>query len=252
MSLSTLLRGRSRRPATAPGDRIYAIGDVHGCLDLLAELLDRIADHDAARPAAQATHVILLGDVIDRGPDSAGVLGLARERQLAGDALLMLLGNHEEMLLRAQEGDREMLRAWMRLGGRDTLRSFGVEEVPEGADTATLADLVRRAVPHRWTEWLRDLPLTARSGDYFFCHAGIRPGVPLARQSRRDLLWIREEFMDDPRDHGAVVVHGHTIVPRVEMLANRINLDTGAYRSGVLSALYLEGTTQALIQTGGA
>jgi serine/threonine protein phosphatase 1 len=248
--LSSLLRPRSRRPATAPGERIYAIGDVHGCLHLLSELLDRIAEHDAKLRPAESTSVLLLGDVVDRGPDSAGVLGFVRERQLAGDDLVMLLGNHEELLLRSAEGDPDMLRAWMRLGGRDTLRSFGVEEVPEGARTAELAQLVARAVPHRWAEWLRDLPLTARSGDYFFCHAGIRPGVPLKRQTRRDLLWIREDFMDDTRDHGAVIVHGHTIVPRVEMLANRINLDTGAYRTGVLSALYLEGTTQALIQTG--
>ena len=131
-----------------------------------------------------------------------------------------------------------------------TLASYGIPLPAEPYDEEAVAVALRAAVPRPIRHWLAGLPLTARSGDYFFCHAGVRPGVPLKRQSAQDLLWIRREFLSDDSDHGAVVVHGHSIASDVEWRDNRIGIDTGAYRTGRLTALYLEGTEREIIATG--
>lgn len=239
----------SERPAVQPGDRIYVIGDVHGCHDLLVELLDKIEAHSSALPTAANVHIIQIGDIIDRGPQSAEVLRYLYDVQQRTSRVVVLQGNHEVMMLQALAGEAGMLRAWMRIGGRDTLRSFGLEPPERGADEERAIARIRRAIPGEWLDWLERLPLTAQSGDYFFCHAGIRPGVPLKRQSRNDLLWIRDQFLEDRTPHPAIIVHGHTPTREVEFCNNRIGIDTGAYESGVLTALYLEGTNREVIAT---
>jgi serine/threonine protein phosphatase 1 len=237
----------SKLPSTDAGDRIYAIGDIHGRYDLFRALLNKIEAHAATLPPGKATHVILVGDLIDRGPDSAKVLKLVYNIQKQTRNMTALLGNHEELMVRALSGEPGMLNAWIKLGGGPTLRSFGLE-VPKGTyDLREFTQQVAQAVPREWVNWLQSMPLSARSGDYFFCHAGVRPGVAIKKQSRNDLLWIREEFLSNEDDHGVVVVHGHSVSSEVELRSNRIGIDTGAYKTNMLTALYLEGTERDII-----
>jgi len=237
-------------PTTESGERIYAVGDVHGCYELLCGLLDRIGEHHSALPSTSALHIVFLGDIVDRGPDSRKVIDLLYDLQQRTERVVVLLGNHEEAMLQALGGDVEMLSSWMKVGGAATVRSFGLEPFHRGDDAADYLRRLRATIPAEWIAWLRRLPLTARSGDYFFCHAGIRPGVSLRKQSRTDLLWIRDDFLDDERWHGAVIVHGHSIEPLVEFRSSRIGIDTGAYRTGELTALYLENERCEVLSVG--
>lgn len=234
-------------PATNAGARVYAIGDVHGRFDLLTAMLERIAVHAATLDEVVDTRIVILGDMIDRGPDSALVVEHLHSLQQHDERIVILLGNHEELMLRAMADEPGLMRAWIRAGGDSTLLSFGVEPPRNADDVNRCASDLRLAMPMSWIEWMGTLPLTARSGDYLFCHAGIRPGVAIKRQRRGDLLWIRDEFLEDDRDHGVVVVHGHSISEDVEDRGNRIGIDTGAYRSGVLTALYLEGEARDVL-----
>jgi len=227
--------------ATVPaGERVYAIGDIHGRLDLFEQLIATIDADDARRRPAETT-VILLGDLVDRGPDSAGVIAAARawgERR----KLRVLAGNHEEMFL-ASFDDVDVLRHFLRFGGRETVLSYPIERA--GYRELTLEQLqqrMREAVPADDLDFLRAAEDAIVVGDYLFVHAGIRPGVPLEEQKTRDLRWIRERFIAHEGDHGHVVVHGHTITPEVEEMPNRIGIDTGAFMSGRLTALGLEGS----------
>lgn len=229
-------------PRTAPDMRVYVVGDVHGCPDLLERMFDTIERDDADRGRTARRQVVLVGDIVDRGPRSREALQVVDDARRRLPDLVTLLGNHEEMMLRALQGDELALRGWLRVGGAETVESFGLSVLDEQADAVPYVAALQRAVPGAWVEWLRSWPLVFQSGDYFVCHAGVKPGVPLGRQTRRDLLWAREHFCDDPRDHGAVVVHGHTISEEVEIRPNRIGIDTGAYRTGTLSAVCLEGT----------
>jgi len=239
-------------PSTISGERIYAIGDVHGRLDLLQKMLDRIGAHSDERPAPRALHLVFLGDLVDRGPDSAGVLALVHDLQRRNGQVLALMGNHEEAMVQALDGDEDMLRTWLAVGGMETLASFDVAPPQPGEPSRAFLRRARRAIPAPWLSWLAGLPLSAESGDYFFAHAGVRPGIPLHRQARRDLLWIREDFLEDPRDHGAVVVHGHSVTRTADRRANRIGIDTGAYRSGTLTAIYLEDDRQEILSVSAA
>ena len=234
-------------PETQPGDCVYAIGDIHGRADLLVDLLHRIEAHAATLPADRDVHLIFLGDLIDRGPEAAKVLRMVKEIEERSGTVIVLAGNHEEFMLRALDGQPGAMRAWLRSGGDATLRSLGVEPPARGDDPSDTCEAVRAALTPAVLEWVRSRPLTARSGDYFFCHAGIRPGRDLKRQSRADLLWIRDEFLEDDGDHGVIVVHGHSISDEVEIRSNRIGVDTGAYRSGVLTAIYLDGPLREII-----
>ncbi|MCA1662494.1 MAG: serine/threonine protein phosphatase, partial [Novosphingobium sp.] len=219
---------------------IYAVGDIHGRLDLFEQLIAAIEADDARRGPA-ATTVVLLGDLVDRGPDSAGVIAAARawgERR----RLRMLLGNHEEMFLDSFD-DAEVLRHFLRYGGRETVLSYPIDRA--GYRELTLEQLqqrMRAAVPQDDLDFLRAAEDAIVVGDYLFVHAGIRPGVPLDEQKVSDLRWIRGRFIDHPGDHGHVVVHGHTITEAVEEMPNRIGIDTGAFKSGRLTALGLEGS----------
>lgn len=243
-----MLSRRPPAPTTDRGERIYAIGDIHGRLDLLRELLAKLEAHDADLPTPRSRHIVLLGDLVDRGPESGGVLEFVHDVTTRTDSIIVLQGNHEQVMLQALAGEPGVLRHWLRMGGDITLRSYGIEPNDFTADGDLIAH-ANKVIPQNILAWLRNLPLTARSGDYFFCHAGVRPGVPLRRQAPLDLLWIREEFLEAEESYGAVIVHGHSVNTSVEMRANRIGVDTGAYRTGVLTALYLEGTTRATFST---
>ena len=233
---------RPARPPQVPdGYRIYAVGDVHGCDDLLGELLARIEIDHAARGPAGAV-LVFLGDLIDRGPSSAAVVERLRTYQFAGGRVVFLTGNHEEVLLRILDGDAQLIPDWLQFGGAECLASYGVD----AAHLRRLAPqralrVIRSAIPEGHAAFLRSFDDTFRAGDYLFVHAGIRPGIPLDEQLRSDLRWIREPFLADRAEHGFVVVHGHTIRPEVEEQSNRIGIDTGAYRFGKLTALGLEG-----------
>jgi serine/threonine protein phosphatase 1 len=246
------MRQAEPRPASTPaGTRIYAIGDIHGRLDLLTGLHGLIAEHAARSPAARRL-LVYVGDYIDRGPDSAGVLDLLLDHPLAGFETVHLLGNHEDSMLQFTE-DLSIGPAWFNYGGLDTLRSYGVEiRFDPGRDAQELRRLqieCRRRVPRRHVEFLRKLPLMHVEGEYAFAHAGIRPGVAIDRQVRDDVLWIRDEFLHSTADHGKVVVHGHTISFEPEERSNRIGIDTGAFWSDRLTCLVLDGTERAFLQT---
>lgn len=249
--LGRLLFGTSKTPAGPEGYRAYAVGDVHGRADLLEPLLERIADDNRARGAAQ-TYIIFLGDLIDRGPDSARVLEQLRCYAPEGMTPIFLAGNHEEVMLRALDGDGEMLRQWLWFGGSECVRSYGLEPaVLEGLEPDQAVERLKTIVPQEHGDFVAGFADTFRFGDYLFVHAGIRPGVPLAEQGERDLRWIREPFLSDRRDHGFVVVHGHTIVDKVVERRNRIGLDTGAYRTGVLTAMGVEAEERWFMQQTG-
>jgi len=245
-------KGPSRPPAAVPaGQRVYAIGDVHGRFDLLHDLIGQIAGDNAARDAAE-THVVMLGDLIDRGPHSREVIDYFLKRRPEFARWHFILGNHEEMLLKLiDEPDAAAIPHFLRYGGYETFESYGapqrVLDVPDRYTPDTLPFFVPE--PHR--AFLRAMRDTVRFGDYLFTHAGIRPGVPLDDQDPQDFRWIRREFLDSNADHGVVVVHGHTVQEDAEIRPNRIGIDTGAYRSGRLTALGLEGTEQWLIQAEG-
>lgn len=231
--------------AVPPGQRLYAIGDIHGRLDLFRTMIERIDADDAARDPAETT-VILLGDLVDRGPDSAGVIDAARTwgRQRR---VRLVQGNHEEMFLRSFDDD-ETLRHFLRYGGRETLASYTIP--PDACDHATMAELRRMmatGVPAADIAFLQAMEERVHIGDYLFVHAGIRPGVPIAEQTGSDMRWIRGEFLQDRSVREFMVVHGHTIVDEPEFTPNRIGLDTGAFQSGRLTAIGLEGTRQWLV-----
>jgi serine/threonine protein phosphatase 1 len=223
-----------RAPGRLPrGRRVYAMGDIHGCLDKLVALHGLIAVDIAARPTRSAL-LVHLGDAIDLGPDSAGVLGvLSAGSPVPGVPAVDLLGDHERMLLDALDGDRAAATDWLWAGGREALASWGL-------DPALPREAWEDALPPAHVAWLRGLALSHREGDYLFVHAGIRPGVELGEQSRDDLTTMRQPFLSTDRDFGVVVVHGHSSGPSVVIAANRIGLDTGAGIGGKLTCAVLE------------
>jgi serine/threonine protein phosphatase 1 len=234
------------------GQRVYAIGDIHGRDDLFADLLARI-EADAAGFARDAVTLILLGDYVDRGPASKQVIDRAIALGANWADVRYLYGNHEEVFAGALRGDAQRVAyfAHTRVGGRATMRSYGVSE----SDFAQwsfeeLAIRFPKMVPDAHKRFLARLEDHARIGDYLFAHAGIRPGVPLNGQSPVDMRWIRDDFLPDRRHHGAMIVHGHTISETVDEQHNRIGIDTGAYYSGVLTAIVLEGAERRYLQTG--
>jgi serine/threonine protein phosphatase 1 len=234
-------------PAIPAGSRIYAVGDIHGRLDLFEALIAAIEQHDAVSPQADST-VILLGDLVDRGPESAGVIARAREWQTQRN-LRVITGNHEEMFLLSFTNG-EVLYHFLRWGGRETLQSYGIDVGEPGqANLEDVQRLMAERVPAEDLAFIGSFEDYIVIGDYAFVHAGIAPGLPIEKQSLRDLRWIREQFLQYTRPHSHVVVHGHTIYDQPTLLANRIGIDTGAFLSGCLTALVLEGTGRKLIET---
>ncbi len=241
---------RAPAPAATPeGSRIYAIGDVHGMRRELDILLDRIVADDATRPDAART-IVFLGDLVDRGPDSAGVIERCRTLRIDGVETLFLMGNHEEVMLGALDGDREAIRLFARIGGRETMLSYGVSETDyDRADFDDLTELLQRAVPDSHRDFLSSGSEYIVRGDYAFVHAGIRPGVPIEDQRTSDLRWIRNPFLDHTRAHDKIIVHGHTVSEEPQFRSNRIGIDTGAYRTGVLTGLGLQRCDRWIVQS---
>ena len=232
-------------------DPTDAIGDIHGRRDLMDSLIDRIeADMENW---SGATSIVFLGDYVDRGPQSAAVLDRIAAGPPAGQRWVLLKGNHEAVLAHLMsDRPREpaLFHGWLKHGGRDTLASYGLPPaIVYGDDeTAALGALGEVMAPeHRAV--LDALALTHSAGDYLFVHAGIRPGVPLAEQRQRDLIWIREAFLEHKDDHGFHVVHGHSIRREVDAQPNRTGIDTGAYATGRLTAIVLEGEERRYLST---
>lgn len=228
------LRSRSfSYPPLQSCERAFVVGDIHGCADLLDVVHDAI---DRESDAADQVE-IYLGDYVDRGPDSAGVIAALIDRS-ERRAMVTLAGNHEDMFrgCLAQTAD---LGLWLQFGGLQTLVSYGFDPRGRTPDLDAVHDWLNTAIPPEHVTFLDRLGHYLMFDDYFFCHAGIRPGVPLREQHSRDLLWIRDEFLESSDDHGAIVVHGHTPVTQPEFRANRINLDTGAFATRRLTCLQL-------------
>lgn len=242
----------SSRPRGASGHRAYVIGDIHGRLDLLDHLLGMIHRDLDERPTRK-TLLVFVGDLIDRGPSSAQVIERLRTYRRSGVKPLFLLGNHEEVLLRILGGDPLPIASWLKFGGAQCLASYGADAtaLARSSDTQVLEE-VRKVIPKAHVDFLKTFADTCRFGDYLFVHAGIRPGVELDLQAQSDLRWIREPFLLDDSDHGFVVVHGHTITSGVDEQVNRIGIDTGAYRSGLLTALAIEGERRWFLDTAAA
>ena len=225
----------------------YAIGDIHGHLDQLHRLHDRIAADMARHGTAPIVHV---GDLVDRGPDCGGVVKYLAAGIAAGQDWRVLMGNHDRMFTMFMDDPwshdpglrRDMGWLHPRIGGAATLASYGVRNAadrplaPVHAEAAAMVPAAHRA-------FLAALPTSLRRGEAIFVHAGIRPGIALANQTEDDLLWIRRDFLDDPRDHGALIVHGHTAIDQPRHYGNRVNLDSGAAYGGPLSAVVIEGRT---------
>jgi serine/threonine protein phosphatase 1 len=246
-SISKLFRPHPAKPLPnlPAGQRVYAIGDIHGRRDLFDRLIAAIEADEAGRVPAETT-IILLGDLVDRGPDSAGVIAAARALA-ARRAVRILCGNHEEMFLRSFD-EIDILRHFLRFGGRETILSYPLDVTQWNAATLELGQaMMRQIVPESDLEFIRTFEDWIVIGDYCFVHAGIAPGVPMADQKPGDLRWIREPFLSHVGDHGFVVVHGHTIADEPEIRRNRIGIDTGAYASGKLTALALEGESRWLL-----
>ena len=246
--------GDARPPRSAPGRRVYAIGDIHGRFDLLLKLLTAIRE-DTARPAASGgpcTNVLIyVGDYVDRGPESFEVVDYLIHDPHQGFETVFLKGNHEDLLLRFVD-DGVLGETWMMNGGVATLRSYGVDaatvvDAPDPLDAARRE--FAKMLPDSHRTFFKGLKITHTEGDYVFVHAGLRPGVAIGKQKEADLLWIRGEFLDSDADFGAMVVHGHSIRPIPDVQANRIGIDTGAFYTNRLTCLVLDGEERRFLQT---
>lgn len=232
------------------GMRVYAIGDIHGRDDLLNDLLAKIEADDRARGPAD-THIIFLGDLMDRGPGSAAVIETAMALKASGKNVRFLMGNHEEVFVSAcRKRDTKVTRFFLRIGGEATLLSYPITRAEYiSLDMEQLTDRLSTLVPQSHIEFIESFEDQIVLGDYAFVHAGIRPGVPLSEQKPSDMRWIREEFVGQRGDLEKVIIYGHTIYEDVEERGSRIGIDTGAYDSGKLTALALEGGERWYLQT---
>ncbi len=237
-------------PQVPAGACVYAVGDLHGRIDLLRDLHHAMAD-DARSCRAGRRVVVYIGDYVDRGAASSEVIELIANRPFAGFETVCLTGNHEEMMLTFLD-DVAIGPTWLSNGGDATLASYGIDvsaAIRTGGGLVRLQQELARKLPATHLSFLRALRPYHVEGDYVFVHAGIVPGRPLADQERSDLLWIREEFLHSDADHGGCVVHGHTIVREGEIHPNRIAIDTGAYFTNRLTCLVLEGDERRFLHT---
>jgi serine/threonine protein phosphatase 1 len=241
---------RSRRivkqPRLPEGIRVYAFGDIHGRSDLLKEMFT-VIDADIARNPVSRPIEVFLGDYIDRGPNSAYTLDLLIERSFYRETVF-LKGNHEAYFLEVLS-DPAKLEDWRQFGGLQTLMSYGIQPT-FSPNTNEQTDLIRALVevmPGNHLKFLQSLKPSFLCGDFFFVHAGVRPGIPLKEQQEADLLWIRNEFLDSDENFGKFIVHGHTPVRQPDIRPNRINIDTGAYATGNLTLLTIQGSSMLAI-----
>ena len=244
----TIWPWKSAAQAAIPaGIRVYAIGDIHGQAALLDELLGMIERDGMGRPETKV--LVFIGDYVDRGTDSKGVIEQLVNLQ-ADFTGHFLRGNHDQALLDFLANPNSF-PIWKDYGAEETLASYGVAS-PASDEEAALRqtrDSLRKALPAHHLRFFETLKLSETIGDYFFAHAGVRPGTPLDRQEERDLMWIRDEFLNSRSDFGKIIVHGHTPANAPVMRPNRIGIDTGAYLTGRLTALVLEGTRRRFLQT---
>ena len=244
------LQVEGRPPLLPTGVRIYAVGDIHGRLDLLNQLLARIGDDMSSRPAIRPVS-IFLGDYIDRGPSSRETIDRLIEHGETNESVF-LKGNHEEIAINCLR-DRGLFERWMRLGGLETLMSYGIAPRASFDDKqiVRLQAAFHEALPQSHFRFFRDLQTSFACGDYFFAHAGVKPDIPLSRQKDSDLLWIRQEFLSSRDDFGKIIIHGHTPTRDIEVGPNRVNIDTGAFASGRLTCLVIDESSLSVIDTGG-
>ena len=229
-------------PAGSPGKRLYAIGDVHGCFDEMRQLLALIRHDHTSRPEKSCI-IVFLGDLIDRGPQSADVLKFLRTQKPDYADMYFIKGNHEEMMLRTLTGEASLIPDWLRHGGKACAISYGVDPSQlHSQDPEFLEHLLLSYIPKEDLRFLESFVDSVSFGDFFLVHAGVRPGVALADQTGRDLRWIRKDFLDAKEEFGAVIVHGHTISEDVVHLPNRIGVDTGTYQGGPLTAVCIDDT----------
>jgi serine/threonine protein phosphatase 1 len=231
-----------KQPRLPDGIRIYALGDIHGRADLLKQMF-AVIDADIARNPAPRPIEVFLGDYIDRGPDSDYALDLLIERSRSRETVF-LKGNHEAYFLEVLR-DPAKLEDWRRFGGLQTLMAYGIQPSlnPSAAEQTELIGALLEAVPGDHLRFLRSLKPSFECGDFYFVHAGVRPGIPLNEQQEQDLLWIRDEFLNSNENFGKFIVHGHTPVREPDMRTNRINIDTGAYATGNLTLLTIQGSS---------
>jgi serine/threonine protein phosphatase 1 len=236
-------------PPRAPeGTRVYAIGDIHGRADLL-RALHQLIHEDAYERQAPRNVVVYLGDYVDRGPASAEVIDILLDEPLPGFERVHLAGNHEDTIIRFLS-DTSVAGMWLEYGGAATLHSYGVKPPAKSdAELRRAQEELRESIPERHLRFMRELKLTHCEGDWFFVHAGVKPGVPLEAQQPKDALWIRGEFLGCEDDFGKIVVHGHTVTQEPDVRRNRIGIDTGAFMSGCLTCLVLEGERWSFLQT---
>jgi len=236
------LRNKRRRPTLPEGIRIYAISDIHGCADLLQQMFT-VIDRDLTTIGPRRALHIFLGDYIDRGPESGRTIELLIERSMKHECVF-LKGNHETFLLDVLKNPSQ-LQDWKKFGGLQTLASYGLRPSlnPDEAEQSELIWRLARAIPPQHLKFLSSLRPRFVCGDFFFVHAGVKPGVSLARQDEQDMLWIREEFLESNQDFGKYIVHGHTPVQQPDIRSNRANIDTGAYATGNLTLLTIQDDT---------
>ena len=235
-------------PHIVKNTRLYAIGDIHGCHDLLETLIEQITANDLTRAAIKTKILVFLGDYVDRGESSKQVIDHLLHKCPPGYETVFLKGNHEEMLLAALD-DPTAADFWLRNGGRQTLTSYGIERAANRTEFTTdkLIQKFQESFPQAHRGFFEGLQLKYECGDYFFAHAGVHPDKPLDEQEERHLLWIRDRFLFSDNDFGKVVVHGHTPSRDADIAENRIGIDTAAVYGGKLTALMLEGEEQLFL-----
>jgi serine/threonine protein phosphatase 1 len=237
------------KPRIPEGQRVYAIGDVHGRHDLVEQLAAAIDADSGARGPADV-QIIFLGDLVDRGPASKEVIDELIDLRARGIPVRCLIGNHDAVFLRVLEGDHRAARFLIRMGGKSTLMSYGITEAEyQDLDYPDLTRRIGQLAPPSHVEFLKTLDQKIEVGDYVFVHAGLRPGVLLEDQAPEDLFWIRDEFLRHNGNFCKFVVHGHSITEEVDIRSNRIGIDTGAYDTGRLTAIGLEGTDRWFLTT---
>jgi serine/threonine protein phosphatase 1 len=231
--------GHAPQRRVPDGSRIYVVGDIHGQLEGLLEVLNKIRIDVNSRPVPEFV-TVFIGDYIDRGLNSRSVIDRVMNETGVGKKVT-LRGNHEQVMLAALD-DAERMRDWCEIGGVQTLFSYGVDvrDLMRGRGFEAARTALLEVIPASHVTWLRGLPVRYETAGYFFCHAGIDPDRPLDAQRDADLLWVRDRFMRDERDFPKIIVHGHSPVPRIDIRHNRINVDTGAFCTGNLSCISLE------------
>ena len=240
-------------PSVGENRRVYAVGDIHGRVDLLMDLMETVGRDDWRRKHKGDTSLVLLGDYVDRGPHSREVIDFILKLRDQWTDMTCLMGNHEQVFLMALSGDEQAIRFFIKpgVGGRETLMSYGItEEQLDTLEASGLWEQMTAAVPQEHKDFLAELNSQVIIGDYAFVHAGIQPGVPMAEQEETDLYWIRDPFLNFEAAHPYMIVHGHSIREDVEQRSNRIGIDTGAYATGRLTAVGLEGTECWFLETG--